>query len=108
MVYELLEVVDPVGFPGQPLEGHFCLIQRKITLLLIALLTGSHEVIPIIGSAPFLGDNMIDGHRGEFGTAILARMLIPDHNILAAHYHIHAIIMYKVLEFNNTRQRQCY
>jgi len=77
-----LDISQVIGSLGQTLKMESGLLGSPVTLLVVAVDAGTHQVFPSVCATMLFGDYMIHSHRRGYPAAILAAMTIPLDNIL--------------------------
>ncbi len=79
----LIEIKEVVRLFRLLDQLHTHLLGCPVPFLVIAQLTGNHQVFPAFSTAEMLGNHMIDSQRLYLFTAVLAGVVIPNQQILA-------------------------
>ena len=67
---------------------HLGLFKGKISFYVVTSCTGTYEIFPGFPSAQCPGHDVVHGHRSVFGTAVLALVPIPLHDVALGKDHL--------------------
>ena len=67
-------------------EFHLGLFGCPVAFLVIAFGTGADEVLPAIGPAHSLGNDMVNGHRTLGSSTVLAPVTVAHYDVLAGEH----------------------